>query len=367
MRKAMSILGAALLLPMAAQADDAAVKYYVTPEVGFGSFDSNRDLADEFGVLGLSVEKVLSEEWGVELRGLGASIEDEAPAAAGDEDVDFAALSASLVRYLPAKDKIAPYLTIGAGHATFNFDGAKANHDETQLSAGFGVRYNVDEKWSVRSDFRYVYGTDTEMNDGVFGLGLSYAIGGEAAPAAAPADTDRDGVADASDNCPSTPYGVSVDANGCAKDGDKDGVADYRDRCPNSAAGAKVDANGCEGKKGELVKVTVVVNFDFDSAEVKQAYAADLRRLVAFLQSNPGIGAKLVGHADATAGDDYNLALSKRRAAAVKAVLVNDYGIAADRVEIDAQGEAAPVASNDDKAGRAQNRRVEASAEGVVK
>ena len=60
-----------------------------------------------------------------------------------------------------------------------------------------------------------------------------------------PLDSDGDGVADYLDNCLGTPQGVSVDANGCPPDADKDGVADYLDRCPETPQGVEVDVDGC--------------------------------------------------------------------------------------------------------------------------
>ena len=62
------------------------------------------------------------------------------------------------------------------------------------------------------------------------------------------ADADGDGVPDASDLCPGTAAGATVDANGCAAsqlDADSDGVSDANDLCPGTPAGEAVDANGC--------------------------------------------------------------------------------------------------------------------------
>ena len=61
-------------------------------------------------------------------------------------------------------------------------------------------------------------------------------------------DSDGDGVTDDVDQCPDTPSGASVDANGCAdsqKDADGDGVTDDVDQCPDTPSGASADANGC--------------------------------------------------------------------------------------------------------------------------
>jgi hypothetical protein len=58
------------------------------------------------------------------------------------------------------------------------------------------------------------------------------------------ADSDKDGVNDLADECPSTPAGIKVNAKGCPLDSDNDGIPDYRDKEPNSPAGALVDENG---------------------------------------------------------------------------------------------------------------------------
>lgn len=63
-----------------------------------------------------------------------------------------------------------------------------------------------------------------------------------------PPDTDKDGVADAVDQCPATPAGSVVDANGCAdsqKDSDGDHVVDSIDKCPGTLMGTQVDVSGC--------------------------------------------------------------------------------------------------------------------------
>lgn len=59
-------------------------------------------------------------------------------------------------------------------------------------------------------------------------------------------DSDSDGVNDCDDNCPDSPSGSQVSAQGCPlTDGDGDGVPDNQDMCPGTAKGATVDALGC--------------------------------------------------------------------------------------------------------------------------
>jgi OOP family OmpA-OmpF porin len=73
------------------------------------------------------------------------------------------------------------------------------------------------------------------------------------------------------------------------------------------------------------------------------------------------------GYTDSVGSEAYNQQLSQRRADAVRQVMVDEYGVAADRVSAVGEGESDPVASNDTAEGRALNRRVEASVEAQSK
>ena len=66
-----------------------------------------------------------------------------------------------------------------------------------------------------------------------------------------------------------------------------------------------------------------------------------------------------MGHTDNQGGLESNFDLSKRRAAAVKDMLVKQYGIAADRLTANGVSYLAPVSTNGNDAGRGKNRRVE--------
>jgi len=66
---------------------------------------------------------------------------------------------------------------------------------------------------------------------------------------------------------------------------------------------------------------------------------------------------KIVGHTDDIGTPEDNLALSQRRAEAVKKYLV-DGGIDASRIETDGKGEAEPLVPGTDNASRAKNRRI---------
>jgi outer membrane protein OmpA-like peptidoglycan-associated protein len=113
----------------------------------------------------------------------------------------------------------------------------------------------------------------------------------------------------------------------------------------------------------EAVRVELDVKFDFDKAQVKEASYGDIKNLADFLTQYPQTTTVVEGHTDSVGTDAYNQRLSERRAAAVRSVLVDQYGVAGTRVNAVGYGESRPVADNATEAGRAINRRVEAEVE----
>lgn len=99
--------------------------------------------------------------------------------------------------------------------------------------------------------------------------------------------------------------------------------------------------------------------FDTDRADIKPESKATLDEIAKFLRANPKLDLVVTGHTDSQGAFEHNVALSKRRAAAVVAALVGQHSVAAARLTAFGAGMAAPVASNDDAAGRGKNRRVE--------
>jgi outer membrane protein OmpA-like peptidoglycan-associated protein len=100
------------------------------------------------------------------------------------------------------------------------------------------------------------------------------------------------------------------------------------------------------------------VLFDFDKADLKPAGQQIVAEVVKDMKENPQLRAHLIGHADSTGSDQYNMGLSKRRAEATRNAMVKQ-GIPAAYITTDWKGEKEPIASNDTAEGRAQNRRVE--------
>ncbi len=76
------------------------------------------------------------------------------------------------------------------------------------------------------------------------------------------------------------------------------------------------------------------------------------------LQKNVDWRLKIVGHTDNRGNEKYNVMLSQKRADAVKKYIIKK-GIAANRLEVRAQGSMQPAADNETGSGRKKNRRVE--------
>jgi outer membrane protein OmpA-like peptidoglycan-associated protein len=99
--------------------------------------------------------------------------------------------------------------------------------------------------------------------------------------------------------------------------------------------------------------------FDTDKDAVKSESQPTLAEIAKLLKSEPALRLHVVGHTDNQGKPDYNLDLSRRRAASVVAELTSKYGIPATRLDAFGCGIYSPVASNEAEEGRAKNRRVE--------
>jgi outer membrane protein OmpA-like peptidoglycan-associated protein len=110
-------------------------------------------------------------------------------------------------------------------------------------------------------------------------------------------------------------------------------------------------------------QVSIQMNVLFDSGKttVKPAYRSELQKVADFMKSYSSANAEIEGHTDNTGSAETNQVLSQRRAEAVRAELIGQFGIAANRLTAKGYGQTKPVADNRTPAGRAQNRRVVAT------
>jgi outer membrane protein OmpA-like peptidoglycan-associated protein len=99
--------------------------------------------------------------------------------------------------------------------------------------------------------------------------------------------------------------------------------------------------------------------FDTDKAVIKPESKPTLDEIAKLLSGQPELSVFIVGHPDNQGAYDYNIDLSRKRAAAVAAALAKSYKIAPARMRTAGVGLLAPVGSNATEDGRALNRRVE--------
>jgi outer membrane protein OmpA-like peptidoglycan-associated protein len=105
-------------------------------------------------------------------------------------------------------------------------------------------------------------------------------------------------------------------------------------------------------------RIVLYINFDFNKATLRPDSKPIIAQVVKLLRDNPSYAFAVNGHTDNVGAHDYNLMLSKQRAAAVVAALVAAQ-IAPNRLSSDGFGPDQPIAKNSTEKGRALNRRVE--------
>jgi outer membrane protein OmpA-like peptidoglycan-associated protein len=137
-------------------------------------------------------------------------------------------------------------------------------------------------------------------------------------------------------------------------------VLDKDDRCPDVAG--TVSNLGCPEVSEEVVKSlnTYARDILFDTGKDTFQKSTDevLQAMVTIFKEYPNAKFSIEGHTDSVGAAKSNQLLSERRANAVRDYLIAN-GIAADRLTAQGFGEEKPIDSNNTKAGRANNRRVE--------
>lgn len=137
-------------------------------------------------------------------------------------------------------------------------------------------------------------------------------------------------------------------------------VGQYMDRqqaeLRRDLAGSGIDVQ----RQGDNIVLNMPsdITFAVAQSDIQAQFYPPLDQIAETLKQYPQTVIDIVGHADSTGADDYNQALSERRAASVASYLVSR-GVLRDRLFAAGRGESQPIASNATEQGRAQNRRVE--------
>ncbi len=235
--------GAAPGVPLTTIPDVFDGRWYVSPAAGF-SFTDEQD--GDSGPQGhLSIGRAVSEHIALELElGYGAIEVSDLPSAFAD--YERLTLGVNLLGIFGDNSwSVRPFVLANINAHSIDF------LDETLtgagVAAGGGLMIPITPRWDVRVEGRY--NLDFISEEGVVDEDTFYLwntmVGARFRFGSNPGDDDGDGVRNAHDECPNTPKGVQVYANGCPIDLDQDGVPDYLDQCPNTPPGSPVDSKGC--------------------------------------------------------------------------------------------------------------------------
>jgi len=182
-------------------------------------------------------------------------------------------------------------------------------------------------------------------------------------------DNDNDGILDTDDLCPNDPEDRDnfQDQDGCPDpDNDADRILDHDDSCPNEPEtyNGTEDEDGCPDTGSVIIEENSIVilekiYFETDSAEIQSRSFPIIDAVAATLVGNPHITlVEIQGHADERSSDEYNIRLTRDRAAAVLEALVQR-GVARERLRSAGYGERCPVDPRHTQDAWERNRRVE--------
>jgi outer membrane protein OmpA-like peptidoglycan-associated protein len=135
-------------------------------------------------------------------------------------------------------------------------------------------------------------------------------------------------------------------------------IGNYMDK---QAAEMQKDLEGAKVERiGEGIKITFDsgILFDVNSSTLKEDARTNITKLSRILQKYSDTNILVEGHTDSDGTEEYNQALSERRAASVSG-FAKGQGVAAGRFTTVGYGESQPVASNETVDGKAKNRRVD--------
>ena len=123
----------------------------------------------------------------------------------------------------------------------------------------------------------------------------------------------------------------------------------------DSAGAAQLEQQLEKNRRADIYSIY----FSFNSDTIREESGPTLKEIAEVMRKHPNWKLAVNGHTDGIASDQYNLALSQRRAAAVKNALVKLYKMDPNRFTTSGLGKSQPKDRNDTIEGRARNRRVE--------
>ena len=322
------LLSLSLFAATSALADDTACTVTFSPYAGGILFEGDAHLKTS-GLYGFGLGYNFTNNWGAEFVFGGSNSGFRSSAKAADNLNSDNDLRTNMTMYefnvmyrFNTIWGLRPYVEAGGGWMRFSNVGPgllQDHHTHGLGDYGGGLEYFImPDKIALRADVQHIITANPGLNDLKITGGLTFFIGG--CPKVAPPPPP-----------PPPPPAPVVQAP------------------PPPPPPAP--------KKQEAVCITLKILFDFDKDDVKPEYNDDIKQVADFLKANPTFHGTIEGGTDAVGSDEYNMKLSIRRAESVKKVLVDTFGIAADRLTTVGYGKHAPVDTNLTAEGREQNRR----------
>ncbi|MFY9142824.1 OmpA family protein [Sulfuricurvum sp.] len=242
-------------------------------------------------------------------------------------------------------DNVVPFVKMGLGYETMS-DHQYNNHDSLFADAATGIKVDLAKHVAFKFELIDMVKFNGMDNNLLLMAGLNFAFGEKTQPQSPEPISAEVSEPEAAPKATAEPIAAAP------LDSDGDGVVDALDKCPGTPSGFKVDQDGCP------LTYLFKVLFDFDSSKLKEEFKGTVEEFAVFMKENPYV-AEIQGHACNIGTDEYNQALSERRANAVMTKLI-ELGIDPKRLKAVGFGESKPLNNNATIDERRQNRRVEA-------
>ena len=317
--------GAVAMLSQTAVADtEFDDRWHVGAAGGFVRPDNSRQADDDSYHAGFNIGRFLTPNFSLDFRLDRYSFKFDQPTPGDGEKIRLTSLGMVGRYHLDTgNSRTRPYLLIGTGlqeNRSFYNDGR-----DIFASAGVGLKHQFNDRMFLRAELEGRYDNDRDTFNRSRGfidvlgtVGLNVRLGDLPPPPPPPAEP-------APPPPPPPP--------------------------PPPAP---------EPEPAVIYEFDAMVFFEFDSARLRPAAIAELNEAAAMLNLHDELlRIEVAGHTCDMGPAAYNQGLSERRAQAVRDHLVNEGGVAANRLTVRGYGEDRPKVPNTSNENRQQNRRVE--------
>lgn len=248
----------------------------------------------------------------------------------------------------------------------YNADGSKDNLLYTpQLHLGIIQSYRISQKLDINIEFStsklVIDNLDAKIagsaNDlyAKIGIGITYFIGKtnksfryNSEPCFMQISINKQEVLEKQMDSIAKTYLEHTVSNPCdtsTVDSDGDSVPDCRDLEPNTPKGRIVNYQGRSINNSDTNNTKTIISiyfspvfFEYNKSIVDPSEQKTISALAVYMRQNNNVRVLLTGHTGKIGSEEFNKTLSADRCKAIKKILINDYGITKERIEIKAAG-----------------------------